>query len=226
MRSLLPLALLGLASLPAAPAAACSVVSGYRVPTNFELAERADTILLGVVESGPAALDGLHGEPALVVRPVEILKGGPVPAEIRLDGIIAPPRFAVRSDPGELEQAHPLAYIGACVRYMFVPGATVLFFLDRHDGRLVRTGEPFSRDAEDVPSASSRWARAVRLYVAVAALPQAERRSALLARQTELRARAGDADAQAIADDIGRQLRGPNRPWNAIMEEEIRRTNR
>lgn len=224
MRRTLATALAGILLAAAQPAAACSVARDYRVPTNLELAERADAIMLAVVEDGPTDLDGMNGpEPRLAVRLIATLKGGPLPERMLLSGMIAPERFAVPSNPNELEQAHPLAYIGGCVRYMFVRGSTVLFFLQQREGRLGPVGYPFARDAEDVPSENSRWVQAVRFYVEVAALPLPERRAALLARQAALRARTNDADAQAIADDIDRQLRGPNRPWNAIMAEEVRR---
>ena len=225
MRFAFRLALLAIAPLAAAPAVACTVEDGYRVPTNLELVERADTILLGVVENGPDEIEGLD-DARLIIRPTLLLKGDALPPELRLFGSIAPKRYSVLSDPDELEQAHPLAYIGGCVPYMFVPGSTVLLFLPRHLGRLVPMFEPFARSAEDVPSPDSRWVRAVRLYVEVAALPEADRRPALLARQAELRPPTADPDAQAIADDIDRQLRGPNRRWNAIMEEEIGRMGR
>ncbi len=224
MKHRLLIALTGVLIVAAQPAIACSVSGDYRVPTNLELVERADAIMLAVVEDGPTDIDGMNGpEPTLVVRPVATLKGGPLPERMRLGGMIASGNFAVQSNPEELEQAHPLAYIGGCTRYMYVRGSTVLFFLENFQGRMLQAGHPFTRSSEDVPSDNSRWVQAVRLYVEVAALPAPERRAALLARQAALRARTGDADAQAIVDDIDRQLSGPNRPWNAIMEEEVRR---
>lgn len=100
----------------------------------------------------------------------------------------------------------------APVRTLFVRGSTILLFLRRSNGHLAAHWGPFSRYAEDVPSPGARWVRAVRLYIEVAALPPAERRAALVARQADLAARTGDADAQAIAADIGRHLRDPNLP--------------
>ena len=220
----LTLALLASAVTAAAPAAACSVVSTYRVPTNFELVDQADTIMLANVEGGSPAGTRM-GDAQLVMRPTHLLKGDALPAELRLRGMsLAPPHLRQLSDPDELEQAHPLAYAGACTRRMFTEGSTVLLFLGRHGDELVPMSAPFARTAEDVPSTESRWVRAVRLYADIAALPEARRAAAMRTRQAELRALGGDDDAQAIADDIDRQLRGPNRPWNTIMEEEIRRS--
>jgi hypothetical protein len=219
----LPLAALAALTLlsGAAPAAACSVEDGYRVPTNFEMVEHADVILLGVVEQAAADVKGVD-EPGMVVRPVEVLKGSPPAGRLKLFGMTATGRLAVKSDPGELEQAHPAAYIGGCIRYMFVPGSTLLLFLAQDVGELVPLARPFSRWAEDVPSPDSRWVKAVRLYIEAAALPEAERRAALERRRAELLARASDPDAPAIAADIARSLAGARR-WSDIMRGEIQR---
>jgi hypothetical protein len=200
------------------PAVACSVDDSYRVPTNLELVQEADTILLGVVESGPTDIEGID-DPGLVIRPTLLLKGQDLPQVLHLPGMLALPRLAFPSDPEELQHPHPASGIGACIRYMFVQGSTVLFFLTEQDGRLMPLGYPFARWAEDVPSAESRWMRAVRLYVAISALPPTERQAALIAQRDALAA-IGDADARAIAEDLERQLR-PNRPWNEIMDEQV-----
>ena len=79
MRTPFHAALLTLAMLaPAAPAFACSVVSTYRVPTNLELVEQAETILLGIAERHVPAETG-SGQGEVVVRPMELLKGEGLP---------------------------------------------------------------------------------------------------------------------------------------------------
>lgn len=224
---------LATASILASPAAhACSVISSYRVPTNFELATDADLILLAKVESGTTEISGRDME--MTVTPIVALKGQLPTGPIKLPGMIAEKRFAVMSNPLELEQAHPLAYIGGCTRYMFVKGATVLFFLKPAEkpfasevpaamrGRLMPAGGPFSRWAEDVPSDASVWVRAARIYVDAAALPKEQQKQRLMAERDKLRA-AGDQDSKLIAEDIDRQLAGPNKPWNQLMEEEIKK---
>ena len=35
--------------------------------------------------------------------------------------------------------------------------------------------------------------------------------------------RAGDQDSKVIAEDIDRQMKGPNKPWNQLMDEEIKK---
>ena len=67
---------------------------------------------------------------------------------------------------------------------------------------------------------TSPWVRATRIYVAASALPQDQQKGMLIAEREKLRA-AGDQDSKVIADDIYRQLSGPNKPWNQRMDEEI-----
>ena len=229
---LLPLLAAAFALACAAPGVACSVDDSYRVPTNFELAADAEIILLARIESGTTEITG--PDMAMTVTPLELIKGAlPLGAPLTLPGAIAAPRFSVLSNPLELEQAHPLAYIGGCTRYMFVRGATVLFFLTSAEkafegkdvpaemrGTMVPAGGPFSRWAEDVLSAQSPWVRATRIYVAAAALPPERQKAMLAAERDRLRA-AGDQESRVIADDIDRQLAGPNKSWNRLMDEEI-----
>lgn len=210
MRPLLSLAALALLAAPL-PALACSVVAGYRVPTNLELVERAELILLGTVTPGASASDSL-AEQTIAIEPVEALKGamptGPVifPAMLDTDGEVE------LSNPYELRQPHPQSLAGACVRYVFPRGSRVLFFLDREDGRWREAGGPFSRSAEDVLTDDAPWLQAVRFYIEVAKLPEEDRAAALAARRDELGALDDDPVAQLIAADIDRQLGGPNAP--------------
>jgi hypothetical protein len=207
-----PFAMLALcAVLAAAPAAACSVVSGYRVPTNLELAERAEAIVLGTVELQEG--EGGAFETRVVVRPTLLLKGAVLPAEVRLSGFLATGAVVVTSsDPRELHRVNPDALGGGCNRYIFRRGMQLVLFL-RRDGRGELRPElpPFARAAEDVPSADAPWVKAVRLYAEVAALPAKRRRAALVARREALRS-SGDADAALVAADIDRQLRGKRLP--------------
>jgi hypothetical protein len=211
MRLALRLALLApalLSALAAAPAAACSVIPSYRVPTNLELAERADLILLGTAGSDMPGAAG-RGVGEVVIRPVALLKGASLPAEVRIGGYLSDdPGLVVASNPRELFEPNPGALTGGCTRYVFRRGMLLLLFMERDDeGRLRPASYPFARTAEDVPSPDAPWARAVRLYVEIAAMPQAERRGALEARRDALRAASGDPDAALLADDIDRQLR-------------------
>jgi len=192
------------ASLAASPAAACSVVSTYRVPTNLELVERADTILLGTVEREEGSERSI-GE--VIVRPTLLLKGPALPSEVRLHGYIPDKAVpATRSDPNELLRVNPDALSGACNRYVFARGMQLVLFLERDGkGELRPSLPPFARAAEDVPGPDALWVRAVRLYVEIAALPAERRRAALIARRDALRA-SGGPDGALIAADIDRHL--------------------
>ena len=228
MRTIIPA--VAIFSVAAQPVLACSVSPSYRVPTNLELAADADLVMLGKVEAGATRIEGPDME--MTVTPIAALKGELPPKPIKLPGMIAEKRFAVLSNPRELEQAHPLAYIGGCTRYMFIKGATVLFFLKPAEkafdgavpaelkGRWMPADDAFSRWAEDVPGENSPWVRASRIYIAATALPKEKQRQMMVVERDKLRA-AGDSESKLIADDIDRQLAGPNKPWNQLMEEEI-----
>ncbi len=205
--------LAGLALLAAAPfpALACSLAPGYRVPTNLELVERADLILLGTVTEGDFEPDGTSQQ-MIAVEPVEALKGAMPSSPIALPAMIATDADIQLSNPYELRDAHPQSLAGACVRYVFPRGSRVLFFLGRQDGAWHEAGGPFSRWAEDVLTDDAPWLQAVRFYIDVAKLPEEDRPAALAARRSELGALGDDPVAQLLAADIDRQLAGANPP--------------
>jgi len=209
MRPALLLVLLSIAGIvPAARASACSIDASYRVPTNLELVQQSPTIVLGIAEGHvPGADEYDLGE--IIVRPVELLKGPSLPPELRIEGSLSDdPKLVVASDPRDLYAPNPGALMGGCTRYIFKRGMLLLLFLERDDqGALRLAGFPFARSAEDVPSAKAPWAKAVRFYIEITALPAAQRRSALIARRDALRAATDDPDAALLAADIDRQLR-------------------
>jgi hypothetical protein len=195
----------------AVPSTACSVVRGYRIPSTLELTQRADAIVLARVEGGVAARPSARDE-RLTLAPILSLKGQSLPLRITMPGWLeAGPAKATPSDPAELAQANPDAFSGACNRYIFAKGMTLLLFLTKRDGEWQAISAPFARTAEDVPSLDARWVKAVREYVAIAALPKAARRARLVARRDLLRSK-GDADSRAIAADMDRELAGPRKP--------------
>lgn len=216
-------ATLGLAlALAAAPAAACSPAPDYRVPTNLELAGHADTIVVaGVVgthrdDSGQAT--------ALVIRPLAAVKGPMPQGDIALLGMeLAPDGQGRPSDPYEFERAHPQAYTGACIRRLFPPGTTALFFLRTdHEGMWAPAGTAFSRWAEDVPDENAPWVQLARLYAVAAGLPEEDRAPFLEDEREALLARTGEPLAQLMAEDIARQLAGPKAPPPDPFEEAFR----
>jgi hypothetical protein len=209
MRCLLPLAALALIAAP--PAAACSPAPGARIPTNTELVESADLILLGTVSGGESDFDA--GNWNIVIAPIAALKGELPAQPITLDAMIAPDsESALLSNPYDLANAHPQATAGACNRYAFARGSRVLFFLQRSGDGWAPARGLFSRWAEDALTDDAPWLAAVETYVEVAALPESERAVALTAHRDELRRQSDDPVAQLLADDIDRQLAGPNPP--------------
>ena len=212
MRTLL-IATALLAPIPAAEA--CSVASGYRVPTTLELAEEADAIV--VAQPGQPGI-WPEGEPELQFVAITMLKGpaartvGDSRIVARAPGMLGTKvRPATPSDPTELARANPEAFAGGCTRFTFHPKKSVVLFLKREGEEYRVMSYPFARTAEDTEFPDSRWLKAVREYVAIAALPPAMRRARMEARRDLLKAR-GDADSRAIAADIDRELNGPRKP--------------
>jgi len=201
--------LLGCASLPAA---ACTPAPDYRVPTNLELAAEADSIVLAQVIAGQLDEGGDPFASTVTIRPLEALKGPLPEGDVVLEGMMlsrdAGPELGMLSNPSEFERAHPVSYVGGCIRYVFPLGTTALFFLERQGGEWVPAGGPFSRWAEDVGGPQAPWVQLVRLYLGALDQPAAERAAWLEARREALRARADDPVAQLMAADIARQL-GP-----------------
>jgi len=196
-----------------AAAPACSPAPDYRVPTNLELVAGAGTIVLAQVVAGQLDEGGDPFESTVTIRPLEALKGPLPEGDIALKGMMlsrdAGQELGMISDPREFERAHPVSYVGGCIRYVFPLGTTALFFLERRGGEWVPAGGAFSRWAEDVTGPAAPWVEVVRLYLRAAELPEGERAAWLGAQREALRARADDPVAQLMAADIGRQLGPP-----------------
>ncbi|HCS17624.1 hypothetical protein [Qipengyuania flava] len=205
-------------------AQACSVVDDYRVPTNLELTGQSELILRGRVigeVEGESSWDG-----KLLVEPLMALKGEMPKGTVEISGARLVPMpdergFGLLSNPYQLEGAHPLSYIGGCLRYMFPKGTTVLFFLEEREGEWSPSGGPFSRWAEDVLDADSPWIRLSRFYASVPTDDATRRKTVLEAERDRLWKLSEDPVAALMAQDIERQLVGPNEPWNAIMRKAI-----
>lgn len=210
MRILASLAALTLLVAPL-PALACSPVAGYRIPTNLELVGQADMIVLATVTGGTPVETGAESM-RIDIRPDAVLKGDPAAAPTSLAIALATDRYALPSNPYDLAEAHPLAFIGGCYRYMVPKGSRLLFLLRGTAEDWIPAGGPFSRWAEDVLTDDAPWLDAVKFYIDVQKLPESDRKAALEKRRDELRAKQGDFIAQLLAEDIDRQLAGPNRP--------------
>jgi hypothetical protein len=208
----------------AVPAAACTPAPDYRAPTNLELAAEAEAIVLARVVAGELDAGGDPFESTITIRPLEALKGPLPEGDIALKGMMlsrdAGPEYGMLSNPGEFERAHPVSYVGGCIRYVFPLGTTALFFLERQEREWVPAGGAFSRWAEDVGGPQAPWVQLVRLYLGALERPEAERAAWLEARSEALRARADDPLAQLMAADISRQLSpGPAGDAHAQLDD-------
>lgn len=203
------------------PAQACSLLPGYRSPTNFELVELADIIILGRVIGGASPTPASDGY--ILIEPLDAIKGDLPHGIVRLDGVSLGSALlgAEPSNPYELNEEHPEASSGACNRYTFELGRTVLFMLEKHGDALIPVSRPFSRWAEDIPWDQAPWFRAVKIYADAAALPQDDRAYFLAAERDRLLALAGDPDAGLIAIDIDRQLSKDNQVIEHLRDEWI-----
>lgn len=218
------LATVALSPLAVSSATACSVSDDYRIPTNLELVQQTPLIVRARVT------DELVGDDAwdrhLVIEPTAVLKGSLPTGTISIDGSGLIPAsdsrgFGILSNPYDLENAHPLSYIGGCIRYLFPRGTSALFFLEQRDGEWHAAGGAFSRWAEDVLAEDAPWLTLVEFYVRAAELDETERASFLTAERDRLLAQADDPVAALMAEDISRQIAGPNRKWNDIMRSAI-----
>jgi len=219
--TLLPAAALLLGALAAGPGQACSPMPGYSVPTNLQLADDANAIILGEVTD---QVTGGHGG-GIVIRPVTALKGLMPGDELRVEGTMLRPAGTEPAPDGvampDFAVAHPEAYMGACIRRSFAPGTTALFFLRRQDAAWVPAGGPFSRWAEDVAGPQDPWLQLAALYAHAAQLGEEERTMLLNDQVEALQARAqaeeGEPAALAMASDIERSLAGPGEPLRPAL---------
>ncbi|MEC3910350.1 hypothetical protein U5A82_07600 [Sphingobium sp. CR2-8] len=187
-------------------AQACSVVSGYRVPTTLQLVEGSDAIVLAKVKAG--AVNSEFGFRHASLTPIALLKGDLLPQQISYEyGAISSRRWkAVASNPRNLEEPNPDVFSGGCNRQVFKNGMLVVTFLKKEGSTYVVNAPPFSRALEDVPSSDALWVKAVKIYVKIAALPGMKRRKAVEAERARLAATKNDPDAPLLARELGRAL--------------------
>jgi hypothetical protein len=151
-------ALLSFALAPSARA--CSVDSDYVRPSNFELVQIADAIVVAT------AVRGLEeDDDSMVDFRIDTNLKGAGPQTFRSDSARLGATHA--SDLNDLSASHPEGHAGPCNRYTFRKGGRYLLFLSRDKGGEWRTlGYPFSRISEDY-SEQSVWARTVRRYIGI-----------------------------------------------------------
>lgn len=191
---------------------ACSPAPGYRVPTNFELVQRADLIAIVQVDSGPEGSipAGQHADHLVRIGPMQVLKGVLPRDPLTLEGIVSQgDGKAFESMPTPLSAPHFSSLAGACTRQYFAKGSLLLAMYEKTGDGLRPISAPFSRALEDVESYESLWVRTARLYVELQQRARGDAlRETVIAERDRLRAQATDLEAQAIAADLDLWLEG------------------
>lgn len=191
------------------PTWACSLDDEYRAPTNVELIERADLVVLGRVDAErPREPTSPH---AIGLTPVRILKGR-APGKLTLHGTYRDRQGRpVVLQPTTLGEVHPSSTWGSCDRQAYAPGTLVVATFKKGRGGYTQMTYPFARNVEDVGHQQALWVRAAELYAGIISRhPPQQRREAFQKERERLLARNGDLDAHAIAEDIATFLKATN----------------
>ncbi|GAA0727204.1 hypothetical protein [Sphingomonas japonica] len=209
-----------------APAFACSMREGYRVPDNLELVEQADAIMLVRVVGGPTE----HGPepddfaPELQVELVRALRGSVPPDRLKLFGLTAWNGNPVPAIVTPLSEAHFSTGIGGCIRQFYALGELVVVMFEQGDDGIQPAFHAFARTFETVDGPDDIWVHAVERYLTLADGPEATRRARIEAERAR-QAALGTIEGAAIAADLegvldpGRTLpRDVARSFNAPTE--------
>ena len=223
MRRILPL--LAAFCLYAAPASACSVEDGYKVPSNFELVQQADVIVLARVATVPVE-PGSFGDSETSdwsltqLEPLRFLKGHAPASELRIMGWRPPPNFAGRPALGSIHETHFSSQIGGCIRQFYEPGEIVVAFFTADTQMAEATGRsvkqmftPFARVVETVSGDGSIWVQTIEQYLRLQQGDPATLNERMRTMLTDMQA-VRTQEAEAIALDLELQLDGkPATPY-------------
>lgn len=211
-------------------AMACSPASGeFDTPSNFELVNQAELIVLARVGEPQTGGSTPFGD-SLPLLPIEVLKGT-LPAEpLVVGGTTEWNGKSVNPIVTPLTENHFSAGLGACMRMFYQPGEMVLAILEdqENSGNVVDEEgalslpryfphvDPSSRSIETVAGSDDIWVEAVRLYIEIADGSDDSLRE-LKSRRDTLRTR-NDFAGNAIANDITRTVGedGAVRFWRAF----------
>lgn len=197
-----------------APSAiACSPGLGYVRPSNFELVQLADVI---VVATARDQILGRGGE-GVSFRVTRTLKGE-VPANFEIHHLIL--GNARRSDPSQIAEPNEEAYMGPCTRMTLAKGRSYVMFLERDkDGALWQISYPFTRVNEDYAGPNALWTQTIQTYVNLQrrfdAMEQLNQLESLMKSKATERAR----DSKLLAADILDHLRSrsPYKPTRYLV---------
>lgn len=206
--------------LCAAPSAACSMDEGYKVPTNFELVEKAKVIVLARVERVPASDAVGNNSPMsqmVTLRPLRFLKGTATANELAVMGGKPPKNWEGVSTVTTLWQSHFSAGLGACIRQFYQPGELVVAMFDSDSRAKEITGKElnqlfaaWARVVETVDGPDDVWVHAVERYATIQTGDPATIKQRIESETQQLRSVA-TPEAQAIAADLDYHLRRSDR---------------
>jgi hypothetical protein len=140
---------------------ACSVTDDYVRPTNFELVQITDAIVVAT------AMKAIKSEPSNSVefRVDKTLKGPTPKTFIDTFASLGKPW---PSDPNDISTSHPEGHAGPCNRTTFGKGKQYVMFLNKGDkGEFYPGGPAFSRVNEDYFGEDSLWVRTIRTYLEI-----------------------------------------------------------
>ena len=187
------------------PSWACSPDGEYREPTNIELIERADLVVLGRVDAErPKERTSSN---AVGLTPIRTLKGH-APEKLTLYGTFRDRSGKlVAPEPTKLNEAHSSSTWGACDRQAYAPGTLVIATFKKRPEGYIQMTYPFARNVEDVESEQGLWVRAATLYTRIISQHRPAQRRKAFQKERERLAQSNDPEAQAIAQDIAGYLK-------------------
>lgn len=197
-----------------APAAiACSPGPGYVRPSNFELVQLADVIVVATAQARTLGRDG-EGVSFKVTRTLK----GEAPTGFEMPHLIL--GNARRSDPSHIAEPNEEAYMGPCIRMTFAQGRSYVMFLERgKDGDLSQLGYPFTRVNEDYAGPNALWTRTIQTYLDLQrrfdAMEQLTQLESVMKSKAAERARESKLLAADILDHL--RSRSPYKPTRYLI---------
>ncbi len=205
-------------ALLAQSALACSVTADYVVPSNFELVQIADAIVVATPLGQTGSWDEIAG-PSVRFRVQETLKGE-TPRQLLLPQATLG-QVAI-GDPNRLIGAHPDAHSGGCIRRTFRRGQPAVLFLARDvEGQWNLLGFPFARVSEDYFGPDALWPRTVRDYLTIQSEYGPMEQLAVLERivEDELANQQTEEGGERARDILGHLMsRSPWKPTQYLTE--------
>ena len=215
--------LMVLFSLTSANTYACSVTNDYFRPSNFELIESADAIVIAKITGSQKEKGFVRGAKSPVFKIVDHVKNDSVIEIASGHSYVSsdPQRQPPSSNPDTISEPHPDSFSGACNRYLFQKGKTYVLFLNEYDGKYGIGGAPFSRIAEDYYGKDSSWMKAIDFYLHIQNVPDRyQQLEELKAEYENLKSFSEDSFEHMLSLDIADHLmsQSPKKPTQYLLE--------